>query len=123
MKNYSVSFKTLLVAALSAAFFTGCATYDGDQASLSSGYVRSQLTVNPLSDPKELVKWSQYSSSLKSVPMLRSIETYAFTATEHMDTTEGSTFVTSAPPGTEFAEPAGASRAGEGYFLHTPGQR
>jgi hypothetical protein len=126
MKNYSISLKALLLAALGSAFLTGCATYESEssRASLPSGHVRSQLTVTPLTNPNELVKWSQYSSSLKAVPMLRSIETYAFTApADSMDTTGRSSFETASSPGTTFAEPAGAGRAGEAHFLHTPGQR
>ncbi len=124
MKKDLVSSKALLLAALGAICLTGCATYNGDsgQASLHSGQVRSQLSVTPLTNPAELVKWSQYSSSYKAIPMLRSIETYAFTAPAD-STSDQSTFVTSLPPGTIFVEPAGAAAEGQPLFLHMPGQR
>ena len=122
MKNDSFSLKTVLLAAFGATFLTGCATYNGDsgQASLPSGHVRSQLSVSPLTNPSELVKWSQFSSSLKASPMLRSIETYAFIAPADSTRT---TDMTSIPPGTVFVEPAGAEPAGQAVFLHSPGQR
>jgi len=117
--------KSLLLAALGATLLVGCATSnENTRASLPSGYVRSQLTVSPLTNPAELVKWTQFNSSLKASPMLRSIETYAFAAPADPRPADRSAFVTSMPPGTVFVEPAGAGAdADQAFILHTPGQR
>src|SRR5438309_5481403 len=125
MKSDLVSIRTVLIAALGTTLLAGCATPTGDysQGNLGTGEVRSQLSVTPVTSLRELSKWSQYQSSLKAIPQLRSIETYAFAAPAGTETAAGTAFVTTMPPGTIFVEPAGAEAAGYAVFLHTPGQR
>ena len=118
---------TCLMAATACALGAGCmspAMNDSHTGSAST-MTRSALSVTPVTNPKQQIMWSQFQANLKSYPLLRSVETYAFVAPgESEEGIDQATALAEAPPGTVFAEPAGAaSTNGRRYFLHTPGQR
>jgi hypothetical protein len=146
MKTESRTVETIL-AASAAALLVGCAS--PDLGSTQSSQVRSTISVTPSTDPVQLIKWSQYAPSLKSVPVLRSIDTYTFVDPTGYSSARDSRYYlrdrdsgmggnvnvqvdgasasagmdTDLPRGgTTFSE-AGAAVGGGRLFRHTPGQR